>query len=333
MTNLVLVTGATGFVGSNLCADLVKRGYKVRALVRNKKKLYMLEGVDTEIAWGSLEQPESLEAACKGVDYIINVAALASDWGKYKDFYIPNVKGVEYLLNFSLKENIKRFVHISSIAIHGFGNHIDTTEDGPFFPTKFPYCVTKMESEKLLFDYYKRHKLPVTAIRPGNIFGEKDTLTFAPIAAALEKRQLPYVDGGKWLTCPVSVYNLNDAIIAAMENDKAIGESFIITDGLKITWKEWSRKLCGGLCVIESPHSYPGWFARFLGASMEGIYKLFRAKCPPPLTRYRTQQVSSNYHFSIEKAKRLLGWYPRVDIDDAIMRTVEWYREHVKAIE
>lgn len=333
MSKTVLVTGATGFVGSNLCEELIKRGYKVRALARNKNKLFMLDGIKAEIVWGTLSDPDALAAAAKGVDYIINVAGKASDWGSYDSFVVPNITGVQYLLDIAFKENIKRFVHISSVAIHGFGNHIDTTEDGPFFKTDFPYCITKHQGEELVLDYYKKHSLPVTTIRPANVYGERDLTTFLKMGSALEARQMPYIDHGKWLTCPVSVYNLDDAIITTMENDAAIGEAFLITDGLKITMREWIAHLTNALGVKEHYLSVPGWLARFLGVSMEAVYKLFRAKNRPPITRYITQQGSSNYHFSVEKAKRVLGWKPVMDLETAVEKTVRWYFDHKERTE
>lgn len=332
MTGKVLVTGANGFVGINLCRKLIERGYKVKAFVMDDVNWDILDKMQVEFAPGNLMHQISIVEGLKDVDYVINVAGKASDWGTYDSFVIPNIKGVENMISYSMQANIKKFVHISSVAIHGFGNHVNTTEDGPFYKTNFPYCLTKKKGEEIALAAYREHSFPVTAIRPCNVFGENDTTTISKMAPALENRQLPYVDGGKWLTCPVYVGNLSDAIIAAMENDAAVGEAFIISDGLWITWKEWTKKLCDALNVKEHWFSAPGFIARALGSTFEFIYKFFDSPTPPPFTRYRTQQVSTNYHFSIEKAKRLLGWKPEVDIDTAVERSISWYLDFKRKV-
>jgi nucleoside-diphosphate-sugar epimerase len=96
---------------------------------------------------------------------------------------------------------------------------------------------------------------------------------------------------------------------------------------LRITWKEYTKKLCDALGVKESPFSIAEPIARMAGAAMEDLFKILHTKNPPPITRYRTLQVSNHYHFSVEKAKRVLGWEPRTDIDTAIRRTIDWYDE------
>jgi nucleoside-diphosphate-sugar epimerase len=327
MNKTVLVTGASGFVGTNLCRTLIGQGYKVLALVRGDHNREMLEEMGAERIVCQITDTECIRAALKRADYVIDVMGRAWDWGTYESFVVPNIIGVKNILDESMRAGIKKFVHISTVAVHGFGNHIDTDEEGPYFPTEFPYCLTKHEGEKCVLNAYKEHSFPVSVIRPANVYGENDTVTILNMADALRTRSLPHVDSGRRLTCPVYVGNLVDAIIAAMEKDEAVGEVFIISDGLRITWREWTEKLCAALEVKPHWLSVPGAIARFIGSSMELLYRLANSQEGPPLTRYRTQQVSSNYHFSIEKAKNVLGWKPETGIDAAVERTIEWYKK------
>ena len=328
MNKTVLVTGASGFVGTNLCQSLIGRGYKVLALVRGDHNRELLEKMGAERVVCRITDTECIRAALKRADYVIDVLGKAWDWGDYESFAIPNITGVRNMLDESMRAGLKKFVHISTVAVHGFGNHIDTNEEGPYYPTNFPYCVTKYEGEKYVLAAYREHSFPVSVIRPANVYGENDTVTIVNMAEALQSRSVPFVDSGRRLTCPVYVGNLVDAIIAALEKDEAVGEVFIISDGLRITWREWTEKLCAALDVKPHWLSVPGWFARFIGTSMELFYKIFNAQEAPALTRYRTQQVSTNYHFSIGKAERVLGWKPRTGIDTAVGKTIEWYKNY-----
>ncbi|OHD55558.1 MAG: hypothetical protein A2Y33_05485 [Spirochaetes bacterium GWF1_51_8] len=327
MQKTVLVSGSSGFVGTNLCRRLIDRDYKVIALVRGDHHKQMLEEMGATRVVCQITDTDCLRDALKKADYVIDVIGKASDWGNYNSFLIPNVLGVKNLLEESMRADIKKFVHISSVAIHGFGNHVDTTEEGPFYKLDFPYCVTKREGENLVLDAYRKHSFPVTSIRPCNVYGVNDMGVIFKIAHALMNRSVPHVDGGKWLTSPVYVGNLADAIILAMEKDEAVGEAFIISDGLRITWREWDLKLCQALGVKGPWFSVPGFLARFIGASLEFFAKLFGSDNPPPFTRYRARQVCSNYHFSVEKAKRVLGWKPETDIDTAVEKTIKWFKE------
>ncbi len=330
MQQTVLVTGANGFVGSILAQELKARGYRIRGMVRSTSNLCFIENSGIHCCIGDLSDETCLPGAVEGIDFVVNVGGKSSDWGDYDSFYRANTQGVINLIEASMKAKVKRFVQISSVAVHGIGRHVDTTEEGPFYPNDFPYCITKKLGEEKAFEYWRKHSFPVTAIRPGNVFGENDRTTILQLAEALRNRSLPYVAHGQYLTCPTYITNLTDAIIAAMEKDEAVGESFLITDGLKITWKEYTQKLCNALGVKENHFSVPAKLARLTGAAMEELYKLLHAKNPPPLTRYRTLQVSNHYHFSVEKARRLLGWSPKTDIDTAIERTIKWYDEFTK---
>lgn len=323
----VLVTGSNGFVGSVLSRELTIRGYEVTGMVRATSDLCFIDDTGIKTCTGDLTDPECLKEHVKGMDYVINVSGKSSDWGPYDIFHKVNTQGVVNIIEACMEADVKRFVQISSVAIHGLGRHVDTTEDGPFYDTHIPYCVTKKLGEEKAFEYYKKHSYPVTAIRPGNVFGENDRTTILQLAEVLQKRKMPYVGGGKYLTCPTYITNLTDAIILAMEKDEAVGEAFLITDGMKITWKEYTQKLCDALGVKEHWLSVPGWLARFMGISMESLFKMIGSKTPPPLTVYRTKQVSNHYHFNVDKAERLLGWKPKTDVNTGIQRAVKWYLE------
>jgi len=322
------ITGINGFIGSNLAARLIKEGQEVSGLVRKTSDLSFLKGLKVKLFFGDLSSRTLLDKATEGVDIVYHVAGLASDWGPIELFRKINVEGTKNLLKSSLESGVKRFVFISSTAVHGFGGFHNATEDFPKTPTIFPYCITKREAEDLVNRFHKERGLPTLIIRPGNVFGPKDRTTFVKMAELLEKGQMVYINRGKPLTCPTYIENLVDAILLAVNREDTVGETFIITDGLEITWKEYIDKIAEKLGVRRPLLSIPYSLAYSAGAVCEAILKLLRSKRPPIITRYRIANVAKDYHFSIEKAKIKLGYQPRVSLDEAMERTVKWYKNN-----
>jgi nucleoside-diphosphate-sugar epimerase len=324
----VFITGINGFIGSNLAARLIEQGQEVSGLVRKTSDLSFLEGLEVRLFFGDLSDRALLDKASQGVDVVYHVAGLASDWGPIELFRKINVEGTKNLLESSLKSGVKRFIFISSTAVHGFGSFHNATEESPKMAIIFPYCITKKEAEDLVNRFHRERGLPTLIIRPGNVFGPKDRTIFVKMAQLLEKGQMVYVNGGRALTCPTYIENLIDAILLAGSRKDTVGETFIITDGLKITWKEYIDKIADNLSVRRPLFSIPYFLAYSAGSVAEAILKLFRSKTPPIITRYRIANAGKDYHFSIEKARTKLGYQPRVSLDEAIEKTVKWYKSN-----
>ncbi|MFQ6081845.1 MAG: NAD-dependent epimerase/dehydratase family protein [Candidatus Aminicenantia bacterium] len=321
----VLVTGANGFVGSNLCEGLIKKGYNVRGLVRNTSDLSLIRNLNVELTYGELGNIESIEGAMKGMDIVYHVAALSSDWGPLELFLRTNVGGTRNVLGVARKSNLKKFVYISSVVVHGFESKVDVDENSSFTDTPFPYCISKKKAEELVWEYYNKYKLPITIIRPGNVFGPRDRVTFLKIAEAIDKGYMPYVKGGKAITCLTYIENLVDAIILAGESEKAIGQAYIITDGTKVTWREFAEAIAKEMRRKKPFLSFWGPFAYFIAWMVEAGNRILKREKRPLITRYLVTQVRSNFHFSIEKAKKELGYNPRISFEEAIRRSVKWY--------
>jgi len=329
------ITGINGFIGSNLATRLIAEGQEVSGLVRKTSNLSFLEGLKVKLFFGDLSDKALLDKATQGIDVVYHVAGRASDWGPMELFRKVNVEGTKNLMESSVNSGVKRFVFISSAAVHGFRGFRDATEDSPKTATIFPYSITKREAEDLVNRYHRERGLPTLIIRPGNVFGPRDRVTFAKMAELIEKGQMVYISRGRPLTCPTYVENLIDAILLAVDRKDTVGETFIITDGLEITWKEYMDKIAEKLGVRRPLFSVPYPVAYSAAAVCEAILKLFRSKKPPIITRYRIANVGKDYHFTIKKARAKLGYQPRVSLDEGMERTVEWYksnsRYHIKS--
>ncbi len=324
----VLVTGANGFVGSNLCEALVKKGAKVRGLVRKTGDLTFLEGLDIELAYGSLDDRKSLEDATKGIDTVYHVAALTSDWGPLETFRSTNVEGTRNILGVSYESGVKKFVHISTIAVHDCHGKQDVDESYPSEAALSSYCITKREAEKVVMEFYEKYSFPVTIIRPGDVFGPKDRISFLRLVKSLETRTLPYINHGRSLFPYTYIENLVNGIILAGVSEKATGQVYIITDGIKVTWKKFFETLTTYMGIKKPVFSINGSISLVLAAILEFIYKVLDIKNRPPATKYLAAHLKDDIHFSIRKAEEELGYKPEVSFEESIKRTVRWYREY-----
>ncbi len=175
----VLVTGAAGFLGGHLVDMLLERGDDVRAVVRpveDSGRLRKREGV--EIVTGDLTDPASLRHAVEGVQRVYNVAAKTGPWGPENAYWATNVQGLADLVHAAMDAGVQRIVHTSSITVYGHHLHGIMTEEDPFHAEDNPYSRTKIAGEKLIAILVKDSGAPVVIVRPGWIYGPRDTASF-----------------------------------------------------------------------------------------------------------------------------------------------------------
>ncbi|GIW23047.1 MAG: 3-beta hydroxysteroid dehydrogenase [Candidatus Sericytochromatia bacterium] len=328
----VLVTGANGFIGSNLCKFLNSKGYNVRALVLKNTSLKFIEDVNLEIFYGDISDNNSIKGSCRNIDTIFHLAAIAKDWGNKDIFFKVNVNGTENLLNQAVKENVKRFIFMSSIAVHKYSGYIDADENVEKNCSKnFYYGLSKSLAENIVNDFYINKKIETVIIRPGLFpFGPNDITSFLKLAHALESRKFLFVNSGKSLLSTAYIENLCYGLELAGLSNNASGNTYIISDDVKITWKELIEKFCKELSINSNFYSIPYWLANIFAVFIELFYKLFDLKVEPPLTRYRALIMKNDIHFSCNKAKKELKYKPIVSLDEGIKKTVQWYKSYNK---
>ena len=326
----VLVTGANGFVGATLCKKLIEQGYRVRGLTRQTSDLSLLQNIPIEHMIGSLEDVDSLSAAVKGMNLVYHVAAAVTDWGTRDYFQRVNVEGTKNILNASVMAHINRFVFVSSVVVHSFLGAHDMNENAPQLATPYLYCQTKRKAEDIVLKYHHQGKVEVVIVRPGDIYGPGDRVSLLKMANMLEKGMMAYISGGKKLGAFTYIENLADGLILAGIKKEAAGEVFVITDGIKLTWRDYFERLTMALNVPRPRISVPGRIAFLLGYFLEGIHHLFRIQSRPLLTKYIADHLRKDFHFSIQKARDLLDFEPKIGFEEAIERTASWYKRVVR---
>ncbi len=323
---LNLVTGATGFIGSHLVEALLLRGEQVRAFVRPTSNARSLRALGVEVRIGTLRDNASLVAAAEGADRIFHCAALVSDWGDPMAFQEANVNGVLNVLAAATRAKVSKFIHLSTSDVYGFsGRPMDESE--ALSPRGFPYADSKIEGERLVWNHYRRVGLPVCVIRPATVYGPRGTLLVSGLVEAIRKRRLFFIDEGRHIAGLTYVGNLVDALILAADSPASVGQAYNISDGTDITWKQYIDALSDLCQVPRITRSYSHSRAYLMATFYEAWYRLLGRSERPPLTRWFVEMMGTDQIFPIEKARRELGYRPRVSFEEGIRYTGDWLRQ------
>jgi ornithine--oxo-acid transaminase len=321
-----LVTGASGFVGGHLAERLVREGYQVRCLVRARSDTSLLEPLGVELAVGDLTNARSLGRAVEGCRYVFHCGALVSDWATVDEIRRINVSGTRDLVAACRASGVQRVVHFSSTDVYGYPGGAGVDES--YVSSRFAnwYAQTKLEAEsEVLGD-----GLASVILRPATIYGPRSHDVVGEIARAIRGRNMVLVDRGRAVAGLVYVENLIDAALLAVREDAAVGEAFNVTDGLDVTWREFTEGLAAGLDSPSVRWSMPYWLAHGVGFSLEhgyrGLRRATRVTVPPLLSRQAVHVLGCDQRFDAGKAREVLGWEPRVGYEDGLQATVEWLR-------
>ncbi|MFZ5515257.1 MAG: NAD-dependent epimerase/dehydratase family protein [Candidatus Zhuqueibacterota bacterium] len=326
----IFITGINGFIGSNLARILTEKGQAVSGSIRRMESSGQLKHLNLRLLCGDILDQEFLEASLQNQDIVYHIAALVSDWGHASQFLAINVEGSKNVARAALSNRVKRLVYISSTAVYGLSGFRDATEAKRYNCDGNHYAESKKLAESWLNEFCRQNSLPLTIIQPANVFGPHDLRFFFQFSQALETGFLPYIRQGVALTCPSYVENLAEALWLAGTHPHANRETFIVSDGLEINWRQFIEKICCHLDIKPPGRSVSNSFAQRLASVFELVYKIFKIPTAPPVTRYRIRNFGLDYHFSIAKIKTMLGYSPVISIDEAIQRTVLWYRQYLK---
>ncbi len=336
-STLKLVTGATGMLGSHIAEKLVKKGDRVRALVRAGSRTEFLESLRVELVAGDLSDARSCERAVQGVDTVYHCAAKVGDWGQWAEFQSACLDGTRNLALSALDANVVRFLHISSTSAYGHptegGPPIDETN--PLGQNLWPlwdyYTRSKVDCERLLWDLVEHRGLRLTVIRPSWLYGERDRTTLERLVGRLRAGKVPLIGPGDNPISAIYAGNVADAAILAANHPNSMGEAYNITHQGQITQREFLELFIEaiGAPPIRRTISYRLTFAAaFL---IEAIARIRGRKTPPLITRYATWLMGRSLSYSTEKAETKLGWIPTLGNRESIQRSVRWFLESEQA--
>ncbi len=327
--DLLLVTGATGLVGSHVAERARGMDIRTRAVVRPTSESAALKSWGVEVLTGDMTDRESLEMAIDGVTVVVHCAAKVGDWGPVDEYREVNVRGLQHLLQaVESAKTLRRMVHISSLGVYEARDHYGTDESEPVHAKGIDgYTLTKVESEWLVLDHIQQHDLPATILRPGFIYGPRDRTVLPRILARLKSKGFKFLGSGEQLLNNTFVGNLVDVIFLAIEKDGCVGDIFNVTDGKLVSKREFISTIAM-LAGYEVPQkSVPLPVARSLARLMEATWRLLGKTQAPLLSGARIKFLGLNLDFCINKARRELSYDPRIEFSEGMQQTISWCRE------
>ena len=289
----------------------MNQGEKVRAFVKEKT----VENENVEIFYGDLLNKESLKKAVEGVDVIYHLAAIVDYLAPKDDMFKVNVIGTKNLLEVS---KAKKFIYLSSTAAMGKKlKEIPANESTPCHPSDF-YGQTKLDAEKLV------KEAGGIILRSADVFGPGFTEGYDYMISGLENGTLPVVGDGKNFIQWIHIDDLIQALLLVKENGKP-GEVYIVS-GKEVKTLNECLELLAKYLEVEPPKRH---VSKFLTKALTN-YKMFKAKIkkerPKVIPEY-ISKITANRSFDISKAKKELGFEPKISYEDAAREMIEEYKK------
>ena len=328
----VLVTGAAGLLGGHVVDVLRARGTAVRALVLPSEAVDAaprLASVGAEVVIGGFADRHSVE----GVNAVVNCAARKGAWGPRAEFDAVNVHGAATLLDAALAAGARRFVHVSSGCVVGTDFRGMADEDAPFRPEPNPYSRSRIEGERLLRREIWERAAPVTIVRPGLLYGPRDTRSFGRFAALVEAGRMVLIGSGENFVPLSYVVDVAEGIARALEAPAAAGRTYFLTSA-PVTQRAYLEAIAAALGVAPRFRRIPYGAARALAAAAEATTRLLHRPGPPLVTRFGIGLLGGDTRLSIARARADLGYEPRIGLEEGVARSVAWYwgRRAVRAL-
>jgi len=317
----ILVTGGTGFIGSHLVEKLVKRNYSVRCLARKSSDITLLKNLGVEIHFGDLTKKETLKGVTNDIDVVFHLAAQMRKWGlQVKDYCKTNIDGTKNILDLSISEGVEQFIHCSTTTILEFSKNRPLNEDIEKYNTKDLYAKTKTEAEKIVLK--NRDKIKSTIIYPDLVYGPRN-LSYLPIFKAIKERKMKIIGKADNLHHPTFVSDLVAGFSLVLKNKKTYNERFILASDA-ITTLDLLTIIAEKLGVEISKVRIPLRLARMGAYFMGTAAKIFYFN--PILNEAVIDFFENNYYYDTSKARKKLGFKPKISLEEGIEKTIEWYK-------
>ena len=320
----ILVTGGTGFTGTALVRRLLEEGHSVVALdYKEGLACDALRSEGAQVVIGSVTDPAAVERSMKGVEFVFHLAAAFRELNVPDSFYDEvNVEGTRNVLQAAKREGVRKFIYCSTCGVHGNVQHPPASEDAPIRPADY-YQRTKYEAEPLVKG--EAGHMEVVILRPAAIYGPGDPERFFMIFKRVAKGTFPMFGSGRTLYHPLYIDNLVDAFLLCMPEGVGRGREYLIADDKYYPIEEIVRAVARALDVpVQIPH-YPVLPIVAAGHVVEKICRPFGIT--PPIFPRRVDWYRQNRAFDISRAKRELGYQPRVELDEGLRLTGAWYRQ------
>jgi dihydroflavonol-4-reductase len=322
-----LITGATGFIGPYLVRELVSLGHSCRCLVRAPSKAAALLESGAELIEGDITKKETLKGVASGMDGIFHLATLGHmhNFEASKSLFDEvNVLGTINIMHEALEAGVKKIVHCSSVAAMGISKDIPANEESECIPHHY-YGKSKLRAEKEVRQLVNDWNLPAVIVRFSMVYGPGDRRDLLKLARLAKKRLIPRIGKSLKLTPLIHVEDAVNGLLSAMDKGRA-GEVYLITNRQSEPFDNIIKIMQESLGVSGISIQVPEWAAIKAATLIECGFKIFGKS--PPVTRKNIESTIADRVFSIEKARRELGFEPHVETEKGLNETVHWYMDN-----
>ncbi|NIO20162.1 MAG: NAD-dependent epimerase/dehydratase family protein [Candidatus Aenigmarchaeota archaeon] len=322
--NLTLVTGTPGWLGTRLVEVLRGKGREVRSFVLNGMDASYLRKLGSEIVYGDVKDRESVKKAVKNVKTVFHCASV-EHMKRAKECYEVNFKGTENLLKESSKAGVKKFIFVSTVAARG----VNVSRDAPLREEdeNRPYShygKSKNLAEKIVRDFHKSGKIKTIIVKPNWFYGPNlPEKTLFLVRMIKDGKPLMFGEGNT-LKSMTYIDNVVDSLLLAEKSQIAEGETYLIADQRPYTVREIYEEIAKNLGVEIKPRHMPVVLSRICEKIdiLLGKIGLHSGKI------FSAGEISRDMFVSIEKAKKELGYEPRIGLEEGMSKAIEWCKEN-----
>lgn len=323
--NTVFVTGAAGFIGTELCEQLTKKGYQVKALKRSGKDTKYLDSLGVNFIEGDLLDTDSLTQGIYGADAIFHLAALYRE-AKFGDemYWKVNFEGTKNLLLLAAANKVKKFYHCSTTGV--LGNIEDPPADETYrYGPLDTYQESKTEAEKYVLDSFSTGVIKGAVIRPAMVWGPRDT-RLLKLYKGVARRTLPIIGSGNTWCHWVLARDVAKAFCLAYENERSHGQLYTAAGEKPVSLALTMQKIAEFYKVKLLPVKIPAFPIQVAGTIVEMFCKPFGIE--PPLHRRRVDFFVKNRCFDCSKIANDLGYKPTYTFEEEVKLTCQWYLDN-----
>lgn len=326
MAKNILVTGGGGFLGFAIVRQLTARGDRVTTISRSLHPELSALGVKQIQA--DISTPEKIGAACKDMDVVIHTAAKPGVWGKFDDYYRPNVLGTKNVAAACKKHRVPVLVHTSSPSVIFDGADMEGINESYPYPSRFatPYTKTKAEAEQLVRAEAESGAICAVILRPHLIWGPGDPHLVPRVIARAKK--LVKVGSKDNLVDTIYIDDAANAHVLAAdrlaENPGLSGRVYFISQDQPIPMYEMLNGILAAAGLPPVTKTLPAGVVWCVGALLEAGYKTLGIQAEPPMTRFVAKELATAHWFDIRAAKKDLGYRPGITIEEGLKRLAEW---------
>ena len=320
----ILVTGGNGFLGTHLTRALRERGDDVRVLALPTEDTSALEAEGVTVHRGDVRRADTVAAAVDGTQAVVHLAGMMGLWRPMEEYRAVNVAGTENVCAAALAQGA-RVVHVSSWTVYGMGLGRPVGEDVPLRPLREPYALTKAAGDLAVQRMIHEAGLKAVIIRPGTIFGPGSLLNFGRIADRLRARKWVIIGSGRNALPLVYVTDVVQGLLLALDDEQATGQAYNVTNDRPLSQRAFFHALAREIGA-GPPRLHVPYHALYAAASAaERLAEVTRSSREPLVTRHGVNLFGTDNRHMIDKARRELGYAPRVALRDGVALAAAWY--------